>query len=138
MGSEAVIVGLLGLDAVHGAHAEMHPVYGLAIHTDSSEQNDRWQVFARNSGDEGECAGNQHYLDLADNVLRMRIPLRGSAPAIESREINGSFFQGSTPLKKNVDWWVGKSSDPTSAVIAFRLPEPTLRAVFHGYVDLPR
>jgi hypothetical protein len=138
IGSEAVIVGLLGLDAVHGAHAEMHPVYGLAIRTDSSERSDRWQVFARNSGNEGECAGNQHYLDLADSVLRMRIPLRDSDPASQSPEIDGSFFRESTPLKRNVDWWVVKSADRKSVVIAFRLPEPMLRAVFHGYVDLPR
>lgn len=56
-GKEAVAIGLLGFDNEHydpkkGAAAELHPLYGLAVH----DAPDVWALLARNWGSEGACS----------------------------------------------------------------------------------
>lgn len=60
-GRFAVITGLFGVDGVHGYHAELHPVYAMAILIDSSrstshEVREEWAVMFRNMGSEGDCS----------------------------------------------------------------------------------
>ncbi len=85
MGTGRVIVtGLLGLDAVHHGHTELHPIYGLAL-----LQSDRvslpggfreqvWIVLARDRGNEGNCASGIIPLDLGRraerDTFRIRLP----------------------------------------------------------------
>jgi|SRR5580700_151768 hypothetical protein len=57
----AVVIGLLGVDTKHGAHAELHPVYGLAVlYRDG--KGAAWNIFARNWGYEGGCSASPHSL----------------------------------------------------------------------------
>ena len=65
----AIEVGLVGLDTVHSAYSELHPVYALAIETESpgppqsgDTTTSKWVIFARNRGDEGDCASHDHPL----------------------------------------------------------------------------
>src|SRR5436309_1962822 len=60
----AVVMGLMGLDDVHGGDSELHPVHVLAIREAETPDpgNDAWAFFARNWGDEGECSSRQHYV----------------------------------------------------------------------------
>ncbi len=83
----AVATGLLGLDCVHVCHTELHPIYAMALRTryecggpaenqlaaDGSclypEQknaailaDDSWMLFVSNTGNEGSCARDEHYL----------------------------------------------------------------------------
>lgn len=76
-GKLAVITGLLGLDAVHNAQAEIHPAFAVAIQTQAAlpGTDNVWQVFVRNEGNEGECAQEQHFLDLPDEVFRLSLPI---------------------------------------------------------------
>ena len=56
----AVATGLFGVDGVHGFHAELHPVYALAILVDRQNAGDavreEWAVMLRNAGTEGDCS----------------------------------------------------------------------------------
>ena len=76
----AIVTGLFGLDGVHSFQAELHPVYMMAVLTDTATHNglfrERWAVMVRDRGTEGDCAAgslpmvtgrgrNQHFvLDL--------------------------------------------------------------------------
>ncbi len=61
----AVVSGLHGLDLVHGGHAELHPVFAMAILVDerptinggdTTKINQRWVFLVRDRGNEGNCA----------------------------------------------------------------------------------
>jgi len=89
-GTYAIVTGLLGLDAEHKGHSELHPVYALSLLASCAENpdadgyfNDEWAVFVRNWGNEGFCADWKayHLLDLPDSVYSFRIPLPGVDPA---------------------------------------------------------
>jgi hypothetical protein len=55
-GLEAVLVGLVGIDMVHCFATELHPVYGFAAMVDGEAgKEERWALFARLVGGEGEC-----------------------------------------------------------------------------------
>jgi hypothetical protein len=87
-GHLAVVTGLIGLDTAHAVKAESHPVYAMAIRTDTRAAEtggiDKWALFARNSGNEGFCSHKDH--ELPPGPLRVRIPwlntfTRGRGPA---------------------------------------------------------
>ena len=55
-GLEAVLVGLVGVDMVHCFATELHPVYGIAVQVERDlAKDERWALFARLVGGEGEC-----------------------------------------------------------------------------------
>src|SRR5262249_53382961 len=60
-----VATGLVGLDGVHGAHTELHPVYIMAFRLSQQAVaggvQEEWAFLARNSGDEGMCSSHVHY-----------------------------------------------------------------------------
>lgn len=69
-GGEAIVIGLMNIDAEHGPKSEIHPVYGLAMHVENlpgdDAQDERWAIFVRNQGDEGFCSHLEHQLPLSD------------------------------------------------------------------------
>jgi hypothetical protein len=83
-GRPAVVTGLLGLDAEHGAFTEIHPAHALAIQTECGEADpteagafvDTWAVFIRNSGNEGWCSqwDLPHYFDSPGGVFTLALP----------------------------------------------------------------
>lgn len=62
---QATVTGLFNLDAVHHGHAELHPVFAMAIlyHADTlpggGEIHQHWALLARDRGNEGNCAFGQ-------------------------------------------------------------------------------
>lgn len=55
-GLEAVLVGLVGVDMVHCFATELHPVFGFAAMVGGEPgKEERWALFARLVGGEGEC-----------------------------------------------------------------------------------
>ena len=91
-GRFAVAVGVFGLDGVHDAHSELHPVFALAVRTAASRRTESWEVFARTWGDEGMCAPDQQNLKLANDTLYLWLPWRHGAESVEIR------FYGSTTI----------------------------------------
>jgi hypothetical protein len=83
-GYPAVVTGLLGLDAEHGAFTEIHPAHAVAIQTscgvpDDTEAGayvDTWRFFVRNHGNEGWCSqwSLQHMLDPVSGVFTLALP----------------------------------------------------------------
>ena len=76
----AVVTGLLGLDCVHECHTELHPVYSLALRANSNPPDpgtgaeDKWMIFVRNSGNEGDCGSDLHFLDRNDFTIFLPAP----------------------------------------------------------------
>lgn len=83
-GRPAVVTGLLGLDAEHGAFTEIHPAHAVAIQTscgapvegEPGEFVDTWSFFIRNSGNLGWCSQwtLQHMLDPVSSVFTLALP----------------------------------------------------------------
>jgi hypothetical protein len=66
-GLVGVVTGLVGLDGVHGAYTELHPVHIMALRLSQQAVAggvlERWAFLARNSGIEGMCSNYVHYWD---------------------------------------------------------------------------
>lgn len=143
-GTEAIVTGLLGLDAVHGAHAELHPVYVMALHLRAIEGSDTWAIMARNSGDEGDCSGSTHYLDLPKNIVRVALPLRENNPAPVAPD-SLLFFRTSRAANWRVERDASVRVDTIAvpadsigryAVVSFTLDSPETGSVVAGYIRL--
>ncbi len=72
----ATVIGIFGIDMVHGAHPEIHPAQAIAIQTQTNLEGDVYQVFARNWGTGGDCAGR---LDTRLQTPRIALLLPDSA-----------------------------------------------------------
>ncbi|HKW40347.1 MAG TPA: hypothetical protein VJN39_03770 [Gemmatimonadales bacterium] len=96
----AIVTGVFGLDAIHGAHPEIHPVYALALlvnqQTDGDSTQEHWAFFVRNGGNEGECSnGFMPFQDLSSDstgrlVFRFTLPWRPGAGDVVARWRPGS------------------------------------------------
>ncbi len=97
----AIVSGLLNLDCVHECHAELHPVYAMAVRMRDEcapggcgipviGENDHWLVFVRNFGNEGSCAhdGQQHFLDRDSFSFKIPAPTGDAVnmPSITTHE----------------------------------------------------
>jgi hypothetical protein len=127
----AIVVGLLGLDAEHSSHTEIHPVWGMAICVNQDPQDETWAIFARNFGNEGYCSQDQHYLDLLGNTIKFRLPWRRGATSVS--------VAGATVFRTNdtrvtgpgVQWAAGQG-----VVVSFTLPRPEDKPRVHGELHL--
>ncbi|HEV2863816.1 MAG TPA: hypothetical protein VGX48_22665 [Pyrinomonadaceae bacterium] len=97
----AVVVGLMGLDSAHSVYSELHPIYAMAIEVNADPNDNTWIVFARNTGNEGACAVEDHPLQCppgGDATLRklslLIPPPEGSAgfPAV-ARTAKTQFYR---------------------------------------------
>jgi len=81
-GSEAILIGMLGLDTYqhgsHDVHSELHPVYAMFVRLPGPlpSSPDRWAFFVRNWGNEGGCGSDQE--PISQNTIRVRLPERGT------------------------------------------------------------
>jgi hypothetical protein len=86
-GRYAIVIGLLGLDTEHGVHAELHPIYAMALRntvnpgTAANPRLDCWAMFARTSGGEGACSKHEHFLDLSH--VTFHLPQSGATAVTE-------------------------------------------------------
>jgi hypothetical protein len=112
---DARIIGLLGIDTEHGPHAELHPVYVFQVRAPSQKIPggapilDTWGIFIRNWGNEGECGGSQHYLDLTQFTLRFAAP-PGAEQATSVKEQVQTNFDAAT---ENGSWSSFTRSTPS-------------------------
>jgi hypothetical protein len=110
----AIVVATLGLDNEYQSWTELHPAFGLAIRVtdaqpiDGDAGHEVWAVFARNSGDQGGCGGNQVIMDLSPNqdgsqaTLTFRIPWRRGQTKAEIIDDSSQFY--GHPDQQA--WWV--------------------------------
>ena len=124
----AIITGLVGLDCEHGCATEMHPVYALAIHTNSDPQDDTWAIFVRNWGDEGYCSQYQHPLDT--NRIAFLIP-HPSASAVQVNVATTFLTNSNQASGPAVSLVLGQG-----ATVEFDLPAPEAGARINGELHL--
>lgn len=94
-GKRYVALGLYGLDAQHGYHAEIHPVWALAVRVSEDAGADTWVIFARNSGNEGGCSLHvPHKLELpaGQNELILDLPVRPGMAGIRPQGLFHNIF----------------------------------------------
>jgi hypothetical protein len=127
-GKLAIVMGLTGLDCEHGCATEMHPVYALAIHTNSDPLDDTWAVFARNWGDEGYCSQEQHPLDTTR--IAFMIPHAGAA-AVQVNVATTFLTNNSQVSGPAVSVVSGQG-----AIVEFDLPGPDAGARLNGELHL--
>jgi hypothetical protein len=116
-GHLAIATGLMGIDEIYDANAgnEIHPLHALAIHLDrialdATHFRDKWALFVRNSGNEGECASLDHYLLL--NQYTMRI-----SPTIDRRYANLIDPTGTTISRGNLHANWSQAQTPSYYVV---------------------
>lgn len=117
-GLEGVVIGLIGMDGVHGGYTESHPVFAIAVRTDANQVRDgvdeNWVFFLRNFGNEGECSGNIHGWPSArgDNVYYIQLPWWGGATDVK---VSG------TP-----QWWAWQEGQTHGSIVRSAEPGWTL------------
>ena len=87
-GTDAIAIGLLGVDREHDSKAELHPLFALALHTKSDDlTDDIWDMFARDFGNEGLCSDHEENLTTPDGKpvnLKIELPRpAGADPTID-------------------------------------------------------
>jgi len=127
-----VALGLFGLDCEHQCHAELHPVYAMAVRSapDAAQPDqETWLVFARNQGGEGSCSQRVHPITTADNRIVLTIP---EHEAIDFDIVDAKFLAND-----------GQISDPTisfvpnrGAVLQFGLLPQEDDGFIEGHVTL--
>jgi hypothetical protein len=134
-GHDAVVVGLMGIDAVHAPrHTEIHPVHVLAVREAApgavDPASDSWAIFARNWGNEGECGSQQHYLDT--NHITVDIPRPSNVPAGATASVTdpNSFWGHNTSSPPIVH------NDAAGVQITFNLPNGDAQAFVYGELHL--
>jgi hypothetical protein len=137
-GHDAVIVGLMGFDEMHGTHSEIHPVHALAIRDPGAPRldpaSDRWLFFVRNWGDEGECSHLQHYLPATQITLQIPPPvLSGPNPP---KFTLASLNPDTQVLGTGTDGQFSFSSGSDGTFVTFDLPDGSLKAFAFGELDL--
>ena len=106
------VIGLLGLDNAHDEHTELHPVYAVAVQTETAPERETWQVFARSWGTGGDCGGRlDHRLD----SRRLALPLPSGAGPWASAQ--GRFLDHGLPFG---DWKVYSGSSEPALVLDCR------------------
>ncbi len=130
--SPAIVIGLFGLDSEHGAYSELHPVYGMAIRTNSDAGHvgtDDWVFLARNWGNEGYCAdGDMPVPELTSLSFFIRRPdAIGDDPASPTAldELYSTNDNNS----------VAVSFVPGGAIVTFDLGAPSDRTLYSGHVQ---
>jgi len=142
-----VVTGLLGLDAEHVGHSELHPIYALAVQIRCATQeaagsfSERWAVVLRNWGNEGYCSSYRclHHLVLdANGTFTMRLPLGNVADVQDLRlgEGVGETDLGASSAEVRVAAAVDLDPSGSAALVRFRLPSPTDRPLLYGELTL--
>jgi hypothetical protein len=120
----AIVTGLLNLDCVHECHTELHPVLALALRTkdetsaDSNiDDEDPWAIFLRNSGNEGDCSADSHYLSRDSYTFFLPAP-KGATRQIPQVENPDTAFTASVA---GITWSISAppDSDEPGALIRF-------------------
>lgn len=117
----AVVSGYMGLDMVHGAPAELHPVYALAIETSTDPTDTSWAFFVRNFGNEGMCSSQDHPLDLPTGSYTLRLPWPKGASGVR---VTSTTFLTDSDSPASV--YQGPFVQHGYIEIAFKLPDHSL------------
>ncbi|HYY94283.1 MAG TPA: tetratricopeptide repeat protein [Pyrinomonadaceae bacterium] len=125
-GRDAIVIGLMGVDTKHTYHAELHPVFAMAIKVSEDGRRERWAIFARNWGDEGGCSQDQHYLP--GDTVSLFFPNNGGQDLTIDNA--NTILRG---YRVPVTW--GAKNYLDGLVITFKLPAPEKQGMLYGEVE---
>jgi len=143
----AVATGLLGMDAEHMGHTELHPVYALALQIGCNKVeadgrlSSRWAIWARNWGNEGYCSRYDcHHRLVLDpsGSMTLRLPL-GAVTGVSDLEFGSSDEE--TQLWANSPA-IGVAQKPdldpsgAFALVRLKLPPPEKTPLVYGELTL--
>jgi hypothetical protein len=139
-GHDAIMTGLMGLDTFHEDNkSEIHPIHVLAIRIAEVPEptDDAWAVFVRNSGNEGYCGNNQHYVSRTSIAIRIPRPptVLPSATASFAEPGNLIFKHNAPNIGKPFDF-VLNTIPGGDAVVTFFLNTPTQKSFQFGELHI--
>lgn len=128
----AVVIGLVGLDSAHTVYSELHPVYAMAIEMNADPADNTWIVFARNRGNEGACAVEDHPLTCpqggGDTLKRLTLlipPPKGTTGVPTVVRTAGTQFYGNTPSCPQLSYFLNPDAryteDNQGVLVSFDL-----------------
>lgn len=126
-GRDAIVIGLMGVDTKHTYHAELHPVFAMAIKVSEDARRERWAIFARNWGNEGGCSQDQHYLP--GDTVSIFFPNNGGQDI--TIDTANTIFRG---YQAPVIW--GAKNYIDGLVVTFKLPRPEDHGMLFGEMEL--
>ncbi len=116
----AVVVGLVGLDSAHTVYSELHPVYAMAVELNPDPSDNVWIVFARNTGNEGACAVEDHPLACpqgeGDALRRLSLlipPPEGAAGVPTVVRTDKTLFYRNTPACPQLGYYANPDAKYT-------------------------
>lgn len=90
-GLEGVAIGVVGLDGVHGANTELHPLYAIAVRLQQTQQpgvvQEKWAFFLRNFGDEGTCSEITWNWDATDFFIPLEWPAGATGDVTNTSDV---------------------------------------------------
>jgi hypothetical protein len=92
-----VVVGLVGIDGVHGGYAESHPVFALALRTSGGDLVDgklteNWVFFLTNFGSGGGCSSTEWHWRAKKDTYYIQLPGYKDATKMEIKGLNNVGF----------------------------------------------
>jgi hypothetical protein len=129
----AVATGVIGLDLVHGAGVELHPVHLLAIRVNEDPNDETWAIFVRNWGNEGMCGKDNTILPAT--VLAIDLPwMPGAQGYTFTQNFRTNSPQVAGPWLTTVN---DQKGQPALVRVVFQLPDPTnAQGMAHGELHL--
>jgi hypothetical protein len=136
-GLNGVVTGVIGIDGVHGAYSEVHPVFAIAVNTSVTPSNSNgvqqtWAFFIRNYGNGGGCSSEMYGWPSDNNEFYIQLPWPQGATSLEDANTNiltvwpnkvkvvegltGQFW-GTQPAKG----WIHRSADPGWTLIKVKV-----------------
>lgn len=129
-GTEAIIIGQLGLDCAHSCGTELHPAWAVFVHVRDDLDNDTWAFFVRNWGDEGFCSENNHQPGMVQQFT-VRLPQVGATSvAIRVPETIVGTTQPVPP------YTIALAPEGDAALATFTLPPAESRGIIYGELHL--
>jgi hypothetical protein len=129
-GHSAIVTGLYGLDCPHGASAEVHPVWAMAILIDDNPNDQLWAIFVRNWGDEGFCGTQDHQINLQSYTFRL--PWKEPATSVAVIPNETRFLTNSSQVTgPNVQF-----APHHGVLVNFTLPPPAAHGRVNGELHL--
>ncbi|MGA2888651.1 MAG: hypothetical protein ABSE51_11410 [Terracidiphilus sp.] len=92
-----VVVGMIGIDGVHGGYAESHPVFAIALKVADSGVVDNkltedWVFFLTNKGSGGGCSDTEWHWQTANNTYYIQLPGHPDATSMDIKGLNNVGF----------------------------------------------
>jgi hypothetical protein len=132
----AIVTGLLNLDCVHECHTELHPVLAMAVRmkdetSPNTNADDEWGIFLRNSGNEGDCSTDAHYLSRDSYTFFLPAP-KLAPDQVQIPQVNpGTDFTAST---EGVTWSISPApkAEGQGALIRFSFAPHACNKIHKG------